>query len=105
MNAWLDMGAMTSNSTSSAEAALARLSTALARLESAVSRRLEDERHEDREAELALMAEDRARLAAALDAASARLAQVEATTGEVGVRIDRAIGAVERVLGRPQDAG
>ena len=44
------------------------------------------------------MAEDRARLAAALDAASARLAEMEATTGEVGSRLDRAIGAVERVL-------
>lgn len=83
---------------SATDHALASLETALSRLEAAVGRRLEDDGREDREAELALMAEDRARLAAALDAASARLAEMEATTGEVGSRLDRAIGAVERVL-------
>lgn len=96
---------MTLSSSSATDAALARLSSALGRLENAVARRLDDDTVEDREAELALMAEDRSRLAAALDEASARLAQMEAATGEVGVRLDRAIGAVERVLGRPQDAG
>ncbi|KAB1075035.1 DUF4164 family protein [Methylobacterium planeticum] len=84
--------------------ALARLDTALGRLEATVDRRLEGERSPDeRETELALMAEDRARLAAALDAASARLAEVEATADAVGQRLDRAIDAVEGVLTRPPD--
>ena len=46
------------------------------------------------------MAEDRARLAAALDAASARR-QVEAAADTVGRRLERAIGTVEAVLGAP----
>ncbi|GJE60889.1 DUF4164 family protein [Methylobacterium trifolii] len=79
--------------------ALARLDGALARLEAAVARRLDaDAAPDDRDAELAIMGEDRARLAAALDLASARLATVEATTDQVGRRLDRAIEAVEGVL-------
>ncbi|GBU19767.1 MULTISPECIES: DUF4164 family protein [Methylobacterium] len=78
--------------------ALARLDSALTLLEAAVARRLDAGERGDRDAELALMNEDRARLAAELDAASARLAHVEAAAGEVGLRLDRAIGAVERVL-------
>ena len=81
--------------------ALQRLDTVLARLEASVTRRLEAEAApDDRDAELALLGEDRSRLAAALDAASARLAQVEATSGEVGSRLDRAIAAVAGVLER-----
>ncbi|TXN26038.1 DUF4164 family protein, partial [Methylobacterium sp. WL93] len=37
----------------------------------------------------------------ALDAASARLAEVEAAADTVGRRLDRAIGTVETVLARP----
>ena len=82
--------------------ALGRLETVLHRLEAAVRQRLEtDAEPDDRDAELAIMDEDRARLAAALDAAGARLAEVEATAGAVGHRLDRAIVAVEDVLGRP----
>ncbi|MCJ2119133.1 DUF4164 domain-containing protein [Methylobacterium sp. J-001] len=81
--------------------AFARLDAALARLDAVVARRLEaDAAPDDRDAELALMDEDRARLAAALDAASAHLADVEATTGVVGQRLDRAIETVQGVLGR-----
>ncbi|MCJ2141252.1 MULTISPECIES: DUF4164 family protein [Methylobacterium] len=81
--------------------AFARLDAALARLDAVVARRLEAEAEpDDRDAELALMDEDRARLAAALDAASAHLADVEATTGAVGQRLDRAIETVQGVLGR-----
>ena len=84
------------------DAALSRLGDALDRLEAAVARRLEaDADPDDVEAERAIMAEDRARLAAALDAASARLAEVEATTDAVGRRLDRAIGTVENVLAGP----
>lgn len=82
--------------------ALHRLDAALGALEAAVARRLEaDADPDDVEAERAIMAEDRARLAAALDAASARLATVEAAADAVGRRLDRAIGTVEGVLARP----
>ena len=81
--------------------AFGRLDAALAMIEAAVARRLEaDEARGDRETELALMEEDRMRLAAALDAASERLARVTAATGDVDERIDRAIVTVEGVLDR-----
>ena len=87
--------------TRSIDDALNRLEAAINRLDAVVQHRLEtDAQPDDRDAELALMDEDRARLAAALDAASARLAQVEATSGEVGNRLDRAIAAVAGVLER-----
>ncbi|WP_336490077.1 DUF4164 family protein [Methylobacterium nigriterrae] len=90
--------------TTAIDDALTRLDTALTRLEATVTRRLEAEQDpDDREMELALMAEDRARLAAALDAASARLAGMEAAAGDVGERLDRAIEAVEGVLTRPAE--
>ena len=80
---------------------IGRLDAALLRLEAAVGRRLDsDAEPDDRDAELAIMDEDRARLAAALDAASARLTEMEATAGAIGHRLDRAIVAVEDVLGR-----
>ena len=83
------------------EDAFQRLNTALARLEASVGRRVEAEASRgDREIELALMEEDRARLAAELDAASARLARVTAATGDVGLRLERAIDTVEGVLDR-----
>lgn len=87
----------------SVAAALARLGTALGRLEAVVARRVEaDAAPDDRDTELALMEQDRARLAAALDAATARLAAVEAAADAVGQRLDRAIGTVEGVLGHEQ---
>lgn len=83
--------------------ALARLGTALGRLEAVVARRVEaDAAPDDRDTELALMEQDRARLAAALDAATAQLAAVEAAADAVGQRLDRAIGTVEGVLGHEQ---
>ncbi|MCJ2043427.1 DUF4164 domain-containing protein [Methylobacterium sp. J-078] len=79
--------------------ALRRLETVLSRLEGAVAQRFEAERDpSDLETELAMMSEDRARLAAELDAASARLVEVEATSADVGERLGRAIAAVEGVL-------
>lgn len=79
--------------------ALRRLETVLSRLEGAVAQRFEAERDpSDLETELALMSEDRARLASELDAASARLVEVEATSEDVGHRLGRAIAAVEDVL-------
>ncbi|HEX8416734.1 MAG TPA: DUF4164 domain-containing protein [Methylobacterium sp.] len=91
--------------TDAVERALTRLDTALNRLEAAVTRRFEAARDpSDREIELAIMSEDRARLAAELDAASARLVMVEAAAGDVGDRLGRAIDAVEGVLARPAAA-
>lgn len=91
--------------TDAVERALARLDTALNRLEAAVTRRFEAARDpSDREIELAIMGEDRARLAAELDAASARLVMVEAAAGDVGDRLGRAIDTVEGVLARPATA-
>ncbi len=79
--------------------ALRRLESVLSRLEGAVAQRFEAERDpSDLETELAVMSEDRARLAAELDAASARLVEVEATSADVGQRLGRAIAAVEGVL-------
>lgn len=85
--------------------AMARLDTAMALLEASVTRRLEaDDKSSDRETELALMQEDRARLADELDAASARLARMTATTDDVEHRLDRVIGTVQGVLHRrPRD--
>ncbi|SFL60872.1 DUF4164 domain-containing protein [Methylorubrum salsuginis] len=84
------------------EEAIGRLDAALALLETAVARRLEAERSRgDRETEFALLEEDRARLAAELDAAGARLARMNVTTGEVGRRLDRAIETVKDVLSGP----
>ena len=77
--------------------AFQRLNTALARLEASVEA---EASRGDREIERALMEEDRARLAAELDAASARLARVTAATGDVGRRLERAIDTVEGVLDR-----
>ncbi|MEA1832469.1 DUF4164 family protein [Methylobacterium durans] len=85
--------------TVSIDDALARLDTALNRLEATVTRRLEAARSpDDRDVELAIMGEDRARLAAALDAAQARLAQVTATADDIGERLDRVIDTVEGVM-------
>lgn len=82
--------------------ALACLDAALNRLDAVVAHRIEAAAQpDDRDAELALMEQDRARLAAALDAASARLAEMASTNGEVGHRLDRAIETVQDVLGRP----
>lgn len=90
----------------STDEALRRLEAAVRLLEAAVARRLESVRLPgERETELAIMEEDRARLAAALDAASARLIEVEAAADEVDDRLCRAIDAVEDVLARPQTVG
>jgi hypothetical protein len=83
------------------EEALRRLDSALAALEAATGRRLEAERRRgDLETELALMQDDRARLAVELDGTLARLNRLEATADDVGRRVDRAIGAIRTVCER-----
>lgn len=79
--------------------ALARLGAALGVLEAAASRRLEAERSKSSlETELALMQDDRARLAVELDGALARAGRLDATVEELARRIDRAIHQVRGVL-------
>ena len=79
--------------------ALQRLSAALDRLELAATARLDAEHGlEPLETELAVMRDDRSRLAVELDGALARNATLEHVTREVSERVARAIGSVEAVL-------
>jgi hypothetical protein len=81
------------------EQALQRLSAALDRLELAATARLDAEQAlEPLETELAIMRDDRARLAVELDGALARNASLEHATGEVSQRVARAMGSIEAVL-------
>jgi uncharacterized protein YlxW (UPF0749 family) len=83
--------------------ALARLDGALAQLEASARRRIEAERgHANLETELTLMQDDRARLAAELDGAIARVGQVESAANDVDSRLEKAMGAVGEVIARSQ---
>ncbi|MBV8449072.1 MAG: DUF4164 domain-containing protein [Hyphomicrobiales bacterium] len=80
--------------------ALQRLSAALDRLELAATARLDAEQGlEPLETELAIMRDDRSRLAVELDGALARNASLEQATREMSQRVGRAIGSIEAVLG------
>ncbi|GGC64381.1 DUF4164 family protein [Chelatococcus reniformis] len=79
--------------------ALKRLDAALTALEAAAARREEaDRRSGDLETELSLMQDDRARLAVDLDGTIAKLDRMEATTADVGRRLELAMAAVQAVL-------
>ncbi len=79
--------------------ALRRLESAVGVLEAASARALDARRSgAEREAELALLEDDRARLAEELDSSNARTARVEATNREVARRLDRAIDTIRDVL-------
>ena len=83
--------------------ALARLDAALGQLEAAARRRIESERGRGNlETELALMQDDRARLAAELDGAMARLGEVETAAADVDQRLERAMNVVGAVIARAQ---
>ncbi|OJV04422.1 DUF4164 family protein [Bosea sp. (in: a-proteobacteria)] len=83
--------------------ALARLDTALGQLEAAARRRVEAERgRANLETELALMQDDRARLAAELDGTMARLGHVETAAGDVDQRLTRAMNVISAVIARVQ---
>lgn len=85
------------------ENALMRLDGALAQLEAAARRRVEAERgRANLETELALMQDDRARLAAELDGATARLGEVEAAAADVDQRLQRAMNVIGAVIARAQ---
>jgi hypothetical protein len=79
--------------------ALLRLRGALQSLEAAAARRAELDRSKSSlETELALMQDDRARLAVELDGALARANRLDAITGEMAARIDRAMLSIRTVI-------
>lgn len=78
---------------------LSRLRNAVEALEQAQTRRRETQRQTGPiETELALMQDDRARLATELDAALARSNRVEALAEDLTRRVDSAVTAVRAVL-------
>lgn len=79
--------------------ALRRLSVALDQLETATQRRAAlDAQRADLVEEAALLEDDRARLAADLDAASARERALEATQAQIAQRLARAGEAIRAVI-------
>ncbi len=80
--------------------ALGQLRNAVAALEGVVARRAQDDRSvETLKKELAVMQDDRAQIALDLDDAMAKAARLDAVTGELGRRVDRATTMVREVLG------
>ena len=78
---------------------LVRLRAAVEALEQADTRRRENQRQTGPiETELALMQDDRARLATELDAALARSNRVEALSEDLSRKVDAAMTAVRAVL-------
>ena len=81
--------------------ALTRFFAALDQLERTVAARIENDlANADIEEELAIMQDDRARLALDLDAALTRAAMLEKTRDEVLRRLDAAGAGVAAALGR-----
>ncbi|MCX7899043.1 MAG: DUF4164 family protein [Methylocystis sp.] len=82
------------------DAAMSRLARALDRLERTVAVKLEDDlSNAELEEELAIMRDDRARLALDLDAALARQTALEKTRDEVLRRLELAGASVASALG------
>jgi predicted nucleic acid-binding Zn-ribbon protein len=80
--------------------ALVRLRNAVTSLEAVVSRRAQDDRSlEHLKRELAIMQDDRAQIALDLDGALAKAARLEAVSGELGRRVERATTLVREVMG------
>ncbi|MGL4323547.1 MAG: DUF4164 family protein [Beijerinckiaceae bacterium] len=78
---------------------LLRLGTALDGLDAAIARRAaRDAGQLNRDSELALMQEDRARLADELDDALTRLSRLDVAAAETAERLDRAMASVRTVL-------
>ncbi|MCU0883692.1 MAG: DUF4164 domain-containing protein [Beijerinckiaceae bacterium] len=87
-------------STTSFESALKSLDASLGQLEAAAQRKLDLERRRgDLETELAIMQDDRSRLATDLDGTLSRLRRVEGAADEAVRRLDRAMLAISAVLG------
>lgn len=82
------------------ETAIHTLEASLGQLEAAVQRRLDlDKRRGDFETELAIMQDDRARLATELDGALTRLKSVESAAEDAVARLDRAMGVIQGLAG------
>jgi hypothetical protein len=87
------------------DAALARLEAALDQLEGAVAARLEDDvTSADLEEELAIMQDDRARLALELDVALAHVSTLERARDEVLKRLDGVGAGIAAALGAASSA-
>lgn len=87
-------------STTSFESALKSLEASLGQLEAAAQRKLDLERRRgDLETELAIMQDDRSRLATDLDGTLSRLRRVEGAADDAVTRLDRAMLAINAVLG------
>lgn len=85
---------------SAVDAAVKRLALALDSLNAAVERRREADRSEhDLASQVQALGNDRARLAEALDAETARTRKLEAVNRDVTQRIDTAIGSIRAVIG------
>jgi hypothetical protein len=81
--------------------ALHRLESAVGVLEAASARVLDQRRTgADREAEIALLSDDRARLAEQLDHSNARSSRLESTNRDVARKLDGAIDKIRDVLDR-----
>jgi chromosome segregation ATPase len=88
------------------EKALARLSASLNLLETTIARRLENEFSlADLEEELAVMQDDRSRLALELDAQLSKASALEKARDEVLRRLDHASGEIGAVLGSVSGRG
>ncbi len=82
------------------ETVIKLLEAAVIQLEGAAQRKLDLERRRgDLETELAIMQDDRSRLATDLDGTMARLNRVEAAAGDAVLRLDRAMLAIHAALG------
>ena len=82
------------------DAATKRLTRALEALDSAVDRRIEADRDEARLADqVHTLGVDRARLAAELDAQTARSRALESANRDIARRLDAAIDNIRSVLG------
>ena len=85
------------------DGATRRLTLALDALDAAVERRLEADRGEARQSDqVHALGADRARLAAELDAQTARVRQLEETNRETARRLDAAMDNIRAVL-EPQN--
>jgi uncharacterized protein YlxW (UPF0749 family) len=81
------------------DAALKRLAAALDQLEAAAARRAEaDAVRADLEEELAIMQDDRSRLAVELDGAVARAKSLQTANAEVSRRLERASATLQSLL-------
>lgn len=87
-------------SASSFETAVNILEASLAQLENVTHRKLDLERRRgDLETELAIMQDDRSRLAIDLDGSMSRLKRVESAADGALQRLDRAMLTIQSVLG------